>query len=487
MIKQSRLIDSAFLTGTISRITRLALSAGIIGQLLLSTAVAQEAEIQWWDIFLPLEPLHEEMWEAYTAEHPDVQIEYALQNDPGMGQALQLAFRSGQAPDVHSLSGLGVPVRALYEEGWFTSLEPHVTQDTGILKDALFEGITVFGGEVYSFPIFSTRWHIGSNWFNKELMEETGFDPEVGPTTWDEMLAAAREITESGEGRTYGLIMPLQFTDRMSALLIDLAETAGAPGIFDPKTGAYLYDSEPFVQALEFLLQFQEEGTLHPASLSLDSRQARTRWAAGEAGMFFDGPWMAGVLSSSYPEVMNSTGVAPIPVPDDDVPAFTYSGPPVGTWFVSSQSENPDIAADILEMFTTQEYYVQLAERMDQPPLDLSAVEQADVHPIYRQALRNFQDSVRIGPDPVVGNPNVAQVNAEMRDISPDLGEIIQGAFSGALDDPRQALSEFNNKMTAERERAIQVVQNRGLEVSLDDWVFPNWQPGEDYTPEKYQ
>jgi len=471
----------------IRRMLALGLSASAVGSLLAGTARAQDATvIQWWDIFLPLVPLHEEIWNAYTQEHPEVTVQYALQNDPGMGEALQLAFRSGQAPDVHSLSGLGVPASALYQEGWFAPLGSVAQWRTGILADNLFEGVTVFDGQVYSFPTFSTRWNTTSNWFNRPLVEAAGFDPAVGPRTWAEVHEVARAITEGGQGRTYGLIMFLGYPERVGVQLTDLASVAGAPGEIDPRTGAYLYDSEPYVRALEFLLTFQEEGSLHPASLSLDSRQGRTRWAAGEAGMFFDGPWTAGVLRSSYPEVMDTVGVAPVPVPEAGAPAYTYAGPPGGTWWVSSQSEHPEVATDILRRFTSRDYYVGLAEQMDQPPLDLSAVEGADVHPTYRAALGFFQEMVRLAPSPVVKNANVSQVLAEMRDISPGLGEIVQGVFSGALSDYRGALTDYTEQMTAERERALGVVQARGVEVSLDDWVFPNWQPGEDYTPEDY-
>lgn len=109
----------------IRRLLALGLSASAVGSVLSQTARAQGgATIQWWDIFLPLEPLHQEIWSAYTEEHPDVRVQYTLQNDPGMGEALQLAFRSGQAPDVHSLSGLSVPASALHREGWFAPLGP---------------------------------------------------------------------------------------------------------------------------------------------------------------------------------------------------------------------------------------------------------------------------------------------------------------------------------------------------------------------------
>ena len=35
-------------------------------------------------------------------------------------------------------------------------------------------------------------------------------------------------------------------------------------------------------------------------------------------------------------------------------------------------------------------------------------------------------------------------------------------------------------------DRAIKAAQDNGAEVSRDDWVFPNWNPMEDYGLEMY-
>jgi multiple sugar transport system substrate-binding protein len=74
-----------------------------------------------------------------------------------------------------------------------------------------------------------------------------------------------------------------------------------------------------------------------------------------------------------------------------------------------------------------------------------------------------------------------------MTDIRPNLGEIVQGVFSGDTADIATALQDYSDELTAERDRAIAAAQDEGFEVSVDDWVFSNWELGTDYTSEQYQ
>jgi len=451
-----------------------------------ASATAQDqVVIQWWDQLLPLEVAHRSVWDQYQEEHPDVTVEYTVYNPQEQGQALQLAYESDQMPDVHSLAGLGVPTQQLVDLGWFQPLSNGEDIRQALPEGTMLEGFTVFGGEVYSFPLFSPRQYTTLNWFNKELMEGAGFDPEIGPTTWDEFRQAASAITDGGSGRIFGWIQGLNFPERLGAHVEELAQAAGAPGPIDHATGDYTFASEPYFQVIEFLLSLQEDGSLFPASSTLDARTGRARWATGTAGMFFDGPWNIGVINAEFADFLDNVGVGPIPTPTSDA-SYIHKGPMGGMFWISSQSENPDVAADILKEFTTPEYYVVLAEGMNSPPLDLSAVERADVHPSFQRAVELFTDRVRLAPSAIVRNPAVSQVNARMADIRPNLGDIAQGVFSGDVTDYRAALTAYNDQMTAERDSAIEAVQAEGVEVSIDDWIFPEWQAGEDFTPDMY-
>ncbi|GAA4994468.1 ABC transporter substrate-binding protein [Actinopolymorpha pittospori] len=437
--------------------------------------------LRWWDQFQPLKALQEKTFRGFESSHRGVRVEYTVYNPNEMGQALQLAYKSRKIADVHSIAGLSTPPARLVKDGWFAPVDLPDNARSTLPADALLDGLHVFDDKLYSFPIFSFRQYTTLNWFNKELVERAGGDPENGPATWDEFRTLARAMTKGG---VYGWIQGLQFAERMQAHLTDLAKAAGAPGETDPRTGEYLYGGDAFVSAVEFLRSLVKDKVVFPASTSLDARTGRARWVTGVAGMFFDGCWNIGVVAGDFKEFADKVGVGSIPSPEGG--AVLHNPPTDGTFYISSQSAQPELAGQLLARLVTDDYQAGLATQMDQPPLNLDVVQQADVHPTYRRAIQLFQDGVRLAPTPVGRNAATAQVVAAMRAPRPTLGELVQGILSGQVADARKALREYAAKQTAERDRAIAEVVKSGAKVGVEDWTFANWTAGKDYTADLY-
>ena len=463
-------------------------SVAVASRLPAFAAAQDSITIQWWDHYAPLEELLNGIFDAYHQANPNVTVERTLYNLPELGQSLQLAFNSGQAPDVHAIASLNIPTARLVQDGWFTPIDDYVSDEfkARFPEGILLEGLHTFGGKLYSFPMFSFRSDSTATWFNKQLVEDAGLDPENPPATWDEFRSAAKAVTDKGGGKTFGWIQAIGLPERLGVQVSELAQTAGAAGVIDWTTGEYAYHTDPFLQAIEFVMSMNADGSLMPGSTSLDARNARANFAAGAAAFNFDGPWTVGVIDGSFPEFSDYLGVGQIPVPNASDAAYISKGPNGGDFWVNSQSKHPEIGAAILEAFNTPEFYVGLAERQDQPPLDLAAVQQATVHPAYAKALGLFGDIIRLAPVPEIKNPNVSEVNARLTDIRPNFGEILQGLFSGDISDAKTTLEDYSSKLSADRERAINDAVAAGFDVSADDWVFPNWVKSEDYTSEKY-
>jgi len=445
--------------------------------------------ISWWDQYRPLTKLFEnDVFAGYMKQHAGVTVTRRELPAPDLGQALQIGRRSNQLPDVHSIAGLQSAPAALVSEGWFQPIGDLVDVEGSPVGDFLYDGIHRFDGKIYTFPVFTGRWHDAIPWTNTALLRTAGVDPATSPATWDEFRNTVRTLTVKTPDDVFGVVVPGKEAPFLDALVARLAMTAGAPGPggVDWRTGDYIHGSQPYVDALEFLLSLKTDKVVHPASPSMGPRDARARWAAGQAAVYPWGPWFIGGLKVQEPEaVERGVGVWHVPTPET-TRNLVYSPPAPGPFWVSNTSKNAKTAADLLLRLASQAVQEKLASTMDVPPVLLDLVQGSDAHPTYQQNVAFMEEDVRIGPVPEVGTPGVAKVLAKMRDIHPNVGDIAQSALSESDVDYKSALRDYADKMTAERERALKQAKSDGAEVDVDAWVFSNWDPRQDYTQKSY-
>lgn len=443
---------------------------------------AETGTVQWWDQFRPLTTLFtKELFQPYADKHPGVTVERRELDAPALGQALQLARRSKQSPDVHSLAGLDSSPASLVGAGWFQPIDDFVDLEGSPIADQLLDGIHRFDGKLYSFPVFSGRTHDASPWLNTAQLEAAGLDPAESPASWDDFRGALTTLKSKLPDGSSPIVLPGKVPGYLDALITRFAMAAGAAGSIAPQTGEYAYHSQPYLDAFEFLLSLHADGLVHPASASMDPRDARSRWAAGQATVYPWGAWFIGGLKVQEPQaVERGVGVWRIPTPAGTPPVI-YSAPPSGTFWVSAQAKLPKLGADVMFSMLEPEFMKKLAGAMDQPPILDQVVAEADVHPAYRANLEFHVQDVKLAPQPQVRNQAVSQALVELRPVDPDLGAIAQAVLTGANRDYANALRTLSDSMTKERERAVKSAAGKGAQVSLEDWVFADWKPGEDY------
>lgn len=441
--------------------------------------------LTWWDQFAPIANYEKKVFAAFAKAKGGMPVKYTVQNPQNFPQALQLAFRSKQLPDVFTV-GLQIPPSALHDAGWFAPLE----LDDAVVKaqpaGTFLDGVNRFDGKIYALPIFTFRSHDTALWFNKDLLSKAGLDPQNLQTGYDDVRAAARKIQHSG-GNASGWIAPLNFPQRLTAQITQLAMAGGGPinndGI-DLLTGEYAFHDDSIVNAIEFFRAMKADGVLFPASTGLDARTARARWATGVAGFFMDGSYNMGVLKASFGQFVDKVGVAAIPVPESGTTPqlVNAAGNPGLSFWVAKSSKHAGVASKLISRFGTIEGQVGIAEAMDQPPaLADQVLGKANVEPAWAQAVKNFHDHVFLAPNPTVRNPDVAAALAKFDTVDPDLGTIVQGAVTGQMSNWKQALKKLSDDSTKMRDTAISAAKQKGAKVSADDWKFADWKRGQDY------
>ena len=118
----------------------------------------------------------------------------------------------GQCQDkVTTLAVAGTPVglayvgsRTLKEFAEFGLIEPVPMSDEE--KASYYPNVVdtvTYQGEQWGVPVaFSTK----AFYWNKDLFEEAGLDPETPPTTWEEVIADAKAVTENTDSAGFGLV-----------------------------------------------------------------------------------------------------------------------------------------------------------------------------------------------------------------------------------------------------------------------------------------
>ncbi|KAB8196801.1 extracellular solute-binding protein [Nonomuraea phyllanthi] len=445
--------------------------------------------LTWWDHQNQLQKAKAEIFAKFAKSPGGVPVQYTYYNPAKMGQALQLAKQSDQLPDIRTNAGLNLPAAALVASGWARPLELSDEAQARV-EDSLIEGLHVFDGKTYAFPIFSHQVYVAVPWFNTELVGRAGLDPEAPPKTYDEFRAAARKAQDAAGGDAYGWVWNIGMPNRLGEQLHDMAQAAGFAGGNGVRyeTGEFAFHADEYLDVIEFLVSLRQDKVLVPGANSWLDDVARARWTAGVAAYYFDGPWCPGVALKDTPEFGEKLGVGPILVPEAGATVATYHPPQAGDYWLSPTTKHAAAANALLsDHFTTEEYSLQVAGTMSQPPRDISVVERSEAHPAYKKLIGWFQESVFLAPDPIAGNKDMKQVLIETKPVRPTLGDIVQGALTGDVTDVRAALTKLSSESAKQRDQAIAAAKSKGAQVSLDDYAFPNWKPRKDYLKPMYE
>lgn len=440
-----------------------------------STAPGPGTGIRWWDHFGGLQEQHK-TWAAAQAKKLGVAVEYSY-NEPGRAlEALQLANQSKQLPDVYS-NIMGLPLPALVDSGWVSPIELSDEALGRLPEGTLVEGISMLDGVVYGLPSLSDRQYWGCTWYNSEIAGSVGFEP---PRSYDELRAALQAIADDGQFAP--MTLALGASERIRDQVDDLAQAAGFPGWQGLRydTGEYAYDDDTYVNAIELLKEISDNGWLLPGTNSFQIPDARGRWAAGSIGFTIDGPWAPGGVRALNEAHLPKMATAGELTPEGEDLVITR-GAPAPTWFVAGNTAHADDVNTLLESFTQDDYQAVLAEAMDQPPLNLDTVADADVIEPYAWLVEDFKKRVFRAPQPQVRNGAANEALALLTPVAPHLGDIIQGYLGGDVTDLKGELVKLSDTFDKNLDQAIDKASGAGAKVSRDDWAFSDWQRGVDY------
>jgi multiple sugar transport system substrate-binding protein len=135
--------------------------------------------------------VYQPILDAFMKLHPNVTIQPTYMGFDEMFQRMPLAAATGKLPDVFMPPGLLMPPLAannvLLPLG--DSIPPELKSD---IAQSYWDAAT-WNGQIVAVPAVINPQAL---WYNADLFKQAGLDPDKPPTTWDELVADAKAITE---------------------------------------------------------------------------------------------------------------------------------------------------------------------------------------------------------------------------------------------------------------------------------------------------
>ena len=299
-----RLFQDA-LTGQISRREvfqrgiALGLSANVIGALALnavkvpSAFAAEEGKpsgtfYQW---MLNLHPSFRRIGESMG-----VNIEEAPTENFGFDRFVQEANEQTSTWDFYGGVTPFLEMIALANSGTIEPWTPHLP--AGLFEDFAPATTTegTYNGEFYVWPLLLD---INVMMWNSGILEKAGLDITTAPATWDDQIAAAQQVVDSGAA-PYGIT----FDPRDWRSLIPITHSISID-VYDPETGLFQYASDAAVEALEIMkrmMPLANPDVLNPTSVDNTVAPDEQAFAAEQVGYYFKYQNAGFQFSANWPD-----------------------------------------------------------------------------------------------------------------------------------------------------------------------------------------
>jgi multiple sugar transport system substrate-binding protein len=249
--------------------------------------------------------------DRYNQEHPDVEVENVFIGFNDLLPKLQAASAGGDAPDVAAADLIWMP--KLARSGALVPLDDYIAGAQIDLSDfypALLN-VSRYENATYGLPVSTNNLQL---FYNKELFQRAGLDPNKPPTTWDELRQMAQQCTDAGEG-IYGMELFTEPGEGLTWQFQVYLWQAGGEFLSEDLTKA-AFNSPEGERALQFwvdLLHTDQSAPLAPWG----------QFGQGKACMVMDGSWMVGGMTAEPPF---DFGTAPMPIPAGGEPATNMGG-----------------------------------------------------------------------------------------------------------------------------------------------------------------
>ena len=461
------------------------LSACSSGTATSASAQGAKVTLEYWDWWVTQSPTIDKEIKLFEQQYPNITIKKTTQVTDRYSELLQLAMKSGNAPDVFLIPDQPTLLDQI-KLGWFLPLNKWATKEwqSQFPANAFAEGSNVIDGKIYTVPYEGNvpwlQFYINTKVFKDAGLVDANGQVKV-PKTWAEVRDDARIITQKSGGKVYGygfgdkqkMFLPRQM------MMVQNSGAADASTGFDARQGKYVWASNPaFLDWINFFMGMKQDGSIIPNALSIDDEMARVQFAQGKFGMLVGGVWNQTGWQQTNPDFKDYI-VAQLPYEGPTQTSYFYSGPGGKGFAISAQTKHPEEAwlwfnwlnsKEASQRWVNDGQGLRIFPDVNKPTAGMSDQ--------FKQYMSLASD-VRVGPSPSLDHPEMNEVKEQQT--LPSINDILGGIYSGQITDWKGALKDLENRQNAELQRAIKEAQARGNKEDPSWWQVTGWDLTKDY------
>ncbi len=285
--------------------------------------------------------------DTYNTENQDgIQVEMLIVPWGDLATKLLTAVSAGNPPDF-SIIGRGEVVEWAVREG-ILPLDDYIAASSETNPDDWFEvawNECQWQGKTYAQPFESGTY---AAWYNKDLFEQAGLDPEQLPATWADVDAAADKITQGNASDGYSVVGFIPWANRG-----DLLGWLAGGEWYDETAQQVTAVTPENIAAMEWVKQYADKydgEALERFRQGLGGGDtADDPFLRSQIAMVWRGSWSLSAKQEYGPDV--NFGVAPLPYRGDAGPDSINQG---SACVLPTGSPQPDPAYKFLTYMSIQ-------------------------------------------------------------------------------------------------------------------------------------
>lgn len=279
--------------------------------------------------------------DAFEAANPGIKVEMETSPWDQYWTKMEAAATGGNLPDIVTMHS--AESYKYMSNNMLMNLDEIIAQNNIDMSTfaAGIEDFYKYEGSTYAIPKDAS---VVALWYNKKLFDEAGLDYPNADWTWDDLLEAAKALTNPDTG-VYGFGVSNNNEVGFWPFLFQAGGT-----VYSEDGSKSTYNTPEVIEALQFYADMINVHKVSPAATVMQETPKSALFQAGKLAMIIEGNWhTAPFIANDY--TRENAAVAVLPKgPKQQATVVNGLG-----WAVSAQTKHPEEAAKLIAFLASDE------------------------------------------------------------------------------------------------------------------------------------